>query len=164
MQEIAKVTSITGSNATVKVPRQEACDGCKACAVGRGTTKFLELEVKNTLNAKAGDTITLDMNTPDLLKAAGIMYGLPLLALIITSMVSYFAVFVGDDVKAGVLGLVATAITYIIIRMNEKNISKNNKFYPTMISIMDDENVSVDGLLDNEEENTFYQSQNYYDN
>lgn len=143
MQEIAEVMELREDNRVlVRVRRQESCQGCKACSMGRDNKKYMELVIDNTLNAEVGDEIYLDLDTPDVLKAAFIAYGFPLIMMVSFTMISYYLVFPEDQMIAAIVGLVGAALSFIIIRLNENRIRDNGRFFPKMISI-----VRNDGIL-----------------
>lgn len=143
MQEIGEVIEIKDDNQVlVRVQRQESCKGCKACSLGREDSKFIDLIVDNTLKAKVGDDIYLNMDTPDVLKAAAIAYVFPLVMMLTFTLVSYYVIFPENQLISSILGIVGAAISFLIIRLNENKIKSNGKFLPKMISI-----VREDGLL-----------------
>ena len=81
MQEIGVVESLNEKNGTAKVvfDRKAACDKCRMCLTANGEKMKVYVEVKNTLNAKVGDKVGVTMSDGFVLKAAFIVYLLPVI-------------------------------------------------------------------------------------
>lgn len=74
------VVKICGDTATVRIERKSACSGdCSSC--GLCENPVFEIEVLNSLNASAGDTVRLYMPTSKVYLTAFLVYMLPLLAI-----------------------------------------------------------------------------------
>lgn len=143
MREIGEVIKINEYNqALLRVTRTPSCNGCKACSMGRDDRKYIDIFVDNTLNAKIGDSIQIDMDTPDVLRAAFIAYGFPLIVMIASILLSYYLIFPQNQKIAGIVGIAAMLLSFLTIRLNEDKIRNSKKFLPKMIDIIKD-----DGLL-----------------
>lgn len=99
------------------------------------------MTAENEIGAELGDVVEIDLETMNLLSAAIIAYGLPLLALIIGILGGYYGLlFLGlsDNVSqalAALSGLTAMAVSYAAIKMNEGRIEKMKKFRPVLVGI-----------------------------
>ena len=79
MLEVGIVESVNKKRGTAKVvfDRKSACDKCRMCLTASGEKMKVYVEVKNTLGAKAGDKVGVQMSDGFVLKAAFIVYVIP---------------------------------------------------------------------------------------
>ncbi len=80
---IALETGADGRRAIVEVDKAEACPRCaagKGCGAGLVLTRSRRVEVRipSGIDLHAGDSVQLTLAPKNLLRAAGIVYGLPL--------------------------------------------------------------------------------------
>ncbi len=78
MKEVGVVHSIKGSFAIVRFQRKTACENCNMCLKPR-EEMYVELRLKNTLNAKIGDAVEVTMGQRSVLTASFIVYVIPLI-------------------------------------------------------------------------------------
>ena len=135
MQEIGVVESINEKNGTAKVvfDRKAACDKCRMCLTANGDKMKVYVEVKNTLNAKVGDKVGVTMSDGFVLKAAFIVYLLPVIlvgvGLAIFRKLSDFLLLA--VVGAGlVLGFGAGVLIDRLIRKKGTNAPQMSGVYP----------------------------------
>ena len=81
MLEIGYVESVNEKRGTARVTfdRRSACDKCKMCLSASGEKMKVYVDVKNTLQAKAGDKVGVMMSDKFVLRAAFIVYIIPVL-------------------------------------------------------------------------------------
>ena len=129
---IGLVTSVTDGTAQIRFLRGSACAHCGAClTVGDSE---MEISLPNTLNAKEGDRVAVDLSPKRVVQASLIAYAVPLVLLIAGVIIgSRFADWMGLA-----LGLVACGISYLILRFVEKKSAKSKSFQPRMTRILDD--------------------------
>ena len=79
MLEVGVVESVNEKRGTAKVvfDRKSACDKCGMCLTAKGEKMKVYVEVKNTLGAKAGDKVGVSMSDRFVLRAAFIVYVVP---------------------------------------------------------------------------------------
>ncbi len=129
---IGLVTSIKDGTAQIHFLRGSACAHCGAClSVGDSE---MEISLPNTLGAKEGDRVAVDLAPKRLVQASLIAYAVPLVLLIA-------GVFIGSryaDWAGLALGIAACGISYLILRIVEKKSAKNKSFQPHMTRILED--------------------------
>ena len=129
---IGLVTSVKDGTAQIRFLRGSACAHCGAClTVGDSE---MEISLPNTLGAKEGDRVAVDLSPKRVVQASLIAYAVPLVLLIAGVIIgSRFADWMGLA-----LGLVACGISYLILRFVEKKSAKSKSFQPRMTRILDD--------------------------
>ena len=129
---IGLVTAITDGTAQIRFLRGSACAHCGAClTVGDSE---MEISLPNTLGAKEGDRVAVDLSPKRVVQASLLAYAVPLLLLIA-------GVLIGSRIAdwAGLaLGIGACGIGYLILRIVEKKSAKKKSFQPRMTRILDD--------------------------
>ena len=80
MQQLVRVRQThEDGTATVIHVRESACSGdCHKCSGCGAAKEAILLEAKNTIGAKPGDLVTIETETGPVLKAAAVMYLLPM--------------------------------------------------------------------------------------
>ena len=136
MLEVGLVESVNEKRGTARVTfdRKSACDKCRMCLTANGEKMKVYVEVKNTLGAKVGDKVGVQMSDRFVLKAAFIVYILPVLlvgaGLAIFRKVSdliLLAVVAGGLLLGAGIGILA-----------DRLIRKKAAFAPTLVAIYDD--------------------------
>ncbi len=124
MQQLVRVKeTFDDGTATVIHVRESACSGdCHKCAGCGAAKETILLKAKNPIGAGRGDLVTLESATGPVLKAAAVMYMLPMLL--------FFAgYFVGDALwKQGALaGCLAFALAIALAVVYDRKIGKTDK-------------------------------------
>ena len=130
LRTVGTVTEINGDKAKVVFKRSKACGDCHAC-VSFGSDQA-ETELQNTLGAKVGDRVSIELHSGSVFKASLIMYGIPLVALLAGVLAGSFI----NDLCTAVFGIGAAVIAFLIIRLLEPKFRKMGKFDPQMIEIV----------------------------
>ena len=129
---IGLVTSIKDGTAQIRFLRGSACAHCGAClTVGDSE---MEISLPNTLGAKEGDRVAVDLSPKRVVQASLLAYAVPLVLLIA-------GVFIGSryaDWAGLALGVGACGLSYLILRLVEKKSAKKHSFQPRMTRILDD--------------------------
>lgn len=129
---IGIVTELVGRDAKVRFLRSSACAHCGAClTVG---SSEMEITLPNTLGAKPGDRVAVDLSPKRMVQASLLAYAVPLALLIAGVLIgSRYADWAGL-----VLGVGACGIGYLILRVVEIRSRKKKSFQPRMERILDD--------------------------
>lgn len=95
----------------------------------------------NNIGAQIGDEVEIDLENMNFMTAMLIAYGFPLVALIAGIFIGYYgllALGLSDGMSQGlgsIIGLVALAISYAVIKSKEDSIKKMRKFKPVIVGI-----------------------------
>ena len=81
MGEIGQVEERDGEFIKVRMPRQKACEKCRACATSL-QGEFMQMRAQNACDADIGDWVSIDLDRGFFLRAVLIMYGAPMLTLL----------------------------------------------------------------------------------
>ncbi|MCT4565459.1 MAG: SoxR reducing system RseC family protein [Maledivibacter sp.] len=141
MKREGKVIGVNKENATVKLMRHAACGDCGACHMGEEKMN-MQIEAINTAGADIGDKVVVDMETQDVLTAAFIAYGMPLIMLVIGIAGGKF-IFEMMKIQKNIellsfgMGLVLMGITFFRIRKNENKFKESKKYISKIIDIIE---------------------------
>lgn len=121
--ERARVLRVAGDTAWVQCESQAGCARCAAgegCGGGlfarllRGRLQELPVALAGSDVVHAGDGVLIGLSTSAVQRASFLMYGLPLLALILGSLAGDFAL--GNDAAALLGGVIAAAGAFAYAR------------------------------------------------
>ncbi|MBQ7713014.1 MAG: SoxR reducing system RseC family protein [Clostridia bacterium] len=135
MLEVGFVESVNEHRGTAKVvfDRKSACDKCRMCLTASGEKMKVYVEVKNTLGAKVGDKVGVTMSDRFVLRAAFIVYVVPVL--LVGAGLAIFR-------KLGDLLLLAVVAVCLLLGIGvgifaDRMIRKRSAFAPTLSAIYD---------------------------
>jgi len=116
MVEEGIVKEVRSGKIIVNVERRAACGSCKAC--GMTETSAMEIEFANTIGAKVGDKVRLDINDAVFWKGVILFYGAPLAALM-------FGIWAGREIWAAeiasaIAGISAMALVFFLVSKGSK--------------------------------------------
>ncbi|WP_461206508.1 SoxR reducing system RseC family protein [Clostridium sp. DL1XJH146] len=140
MLETGVVTKIVNKEASVQFIRKSGCgENCNSCKM-ECNANFVTVEVKNTLNAKVGDNVKVEMKNSSFNKMMFFAYGLPLIMLVIGSVIGY-SVFkslgnVNYELYAFIIGMAFFGVSYIILNKFNKKVKNNDEYGVIMKEIM----------------------------
>lgn len=129
MIEKGIVSDLKDGKLIISTRRRSACGSCKACGMKEGRDMSLELD--NTIDARVGDIVNIELDDLVILKGTFLFYGVPLVGLMA-------GLFLGkilfEKVKAGVpTELLATLLGFFFMIMAylavKRRGSFNNKRY-----------------------------------
>ncbi len=135
MTEDGIVTSINNNLVTVQMEKGDQCKECNICeTIGGG---FRCIEALNTLNAKAGDRVRVEIEPKTMLTSSFLVFILPLIFLVV-------GYFIGSSLGAesasegyGILGgLLFLALSFVVVKYLDKYKSKNQQTYAKVIELL----------------------------
>ena len=149
MKEIGVVHKIKGSFATVRFERKTACENCNMCLKPRDEM-YVELRLKNSLNANIGDKVEVTMGKKAVLTSSFIVYVMPLIVMAIVLGITYkMELWISLLSSLGSL-----VISYIGVALIDRLIiRKKANYLPIMTDIIndkDDEIVNTKNKFDEE--------------
>ncbi len=141
MAEIGQVTEVKSESVVVRLFRQEACAKCGACTAGL-ESKDMFIEANNICHATEKDWVEIYLEETNFIKAVGIMYGLPLIGLLLGVVIGTFALSGLSngmhDLVSFIFGLVGAGIVYVVIHLNESKF-KTKRYRPKAVRIVTEE-------------------------
>lgn len=143
MKQQGVITNILdNNNAMVLVKRHYSCEGCNACKMGT-EEKTLEIEAINRINATIGEVVAVDMEHQNVLKAAFIIYALPLITLILGISLSMKVLgqmgINNSELFSALIGFVFMGITFLLIRQNDSKFRSTDEYIPVITEIIESE-------------------------
>lgn len=149
MKEVGVVHKIKGSFATVRFERKTACENCNMCLKPRDEM-YVELRLKNSLNANIGDKVEVTMGQKAVLASSFIVYVMPLIVMATVLGITYkMELWISLLSSLGSL-----VISYIGVALIDRLIiRKKANYLPIMTDIIndkDDEIVNTNNKFDEE--------------
>ena len=131
------VDSIT---AKIKMQKHSACASCGKCASSTDK-KDIIVEVDNTLGAKVGDYVEVNMDSVNVIKAASIIYIIPLIALLGGTILSYkilsfFDISFNIEIISGCMGVLLTILSYLAIKSRDFKFRQSRNYIPVITKVI----------------------------
>ena len=146
MQEIGRVEKIDKRNyATVVFPRKQACEHCQMCFQTKDSMR-VSVRVHNTLNAKVGDNVAVDMSERIVLKSAFVVYLIPVLLVLAALLITRSL----DERMQIIAFFVALATSIIIDVIVEKVFRKKRKTIAVISAIVNNDNICSSDNAEND--------------
>lgn len=138
MPERGRVVELKNSSALVEMDYySEACANCGVCTFVKDSGKMV-MEVSNSLGAKIGDIVTIELEAKNLILAAFIVYILPLIFFFVGYGI--FSLFLKKPFSpegAGIIGgIVFTIFAYFLIRKIDRSAKISRRFEPRIYAII----------------------------
>lgn len=132
MQETGTVVEISGDRARIEFSRTSACGSCRACHFSQdGKTVFMEVSSGGKM--EKGDRVRMALESRAVMKAAAILYLIPLAGIIAgvaaAQVAGAPAIF---QLLAGITGALAGGL---IVRVIDKKIGRRNEYVPRIVEI-----------------------------
>ena len=134
MEEKAVVLEVKDKEAKVKIERSKSCRGCGLCFLNPGGMMITEVE--DPIGVKVGDRVKVELPDKDFLKAAFILYLVPIFGLIIGA-------FIGSNFnsqKTGILGIfggfIGLALSFVFIHYYDRKIGSQKSLTPRITKII----------------------------
>lgn len=136
MREEGNVTKVEGNYAYVLVKRHSACGKCKACELGMGDRKEIEIKALNKQDAKLDDKVVLEIGSPDILKAAFIVYMIPLICFALGWLISWLLGIKDEMVNLSV-GLGFMVVAFVFVKAIDKKMEATKKYEPLIVEVLE---------------------------
>lgn len=131
----AIVLAVDGAVAKIKVARHLSCENCGACP---GSAAMV-IDALNHVNARPGQKVLVSMKEVNMVKAAFIVYILPLLALFAGMAVGGYiaAFFIVDPIWGQVIGAVSAFLFSVYyVRHIDRQAGRDAAQKPVIIKIL----------------------------
>lgn len=131
---------VDGTTAKIKMQKHSACAACGKCASSTDK-KDIIVEVDNNIGAKVGDYVEVNMDSVNVIKAAAIVYIVPLIALLGGTIVSYVIfnfidIGMNKEVLSGFIGIVLTIISYLLIKSKDRKFRESRNYIPIITKVI----------------------------
>lgn len=133
MKQTGVVTAVSGKKATVRFTRSDACGHCNACFRLGGNEA--DIEIENSLGAKTGDIVAIELHGKSVFKASAIVYGIPVIALVAGAAIGS----IWGELYTALAAVLFAAGSFFILRALEPKFSRMNEFKPRMTDIITQE-------------------------
>lgn len=139
------VEIVDNITAKIKMQKHSACASCGKCASSTDK-KDIVVEVDNTIGAKVGDYVEVNMEAVDVVKAASIVYIVPLVALLGGTIVSYgilqyINISFNKELISAIVGICITALSYVCIKKKDNEFRKSRKYIPVITKVVNQINI-----------------------
>lgn len=136
---------VDGTTAKIKMQKHSACAACGKCA-SSADKKDIIVEVDNNIGAKVGDYVEVNMDSVNVIKAAAIVYIVPLIALLGGTIISYgilnfIDIGMNKEVLSGFIGIVLTAISYLLIKSKDRKFRESRNYIPIITKVINTINI-----------------------
>ncbi|MDK2564661.1 SoxR reducing system RseC family protein [Romboutsia sedimentorum] len=134
------VEIVDKKTAKLKMQRHSACASCGKCAT-TSEKKDIVVEVDNAIGAQVGDKVKVNMETVNVLKAAAIVYTVPLIALLIGTIATYFIlnlskINVDIEVVSGSVGIGLMLLSFVVLKLNDSKFSESREYIPVVTEVL----------------------------
>jgi sigma-E factor negative regulatory protein RseC len=141
MHRIGQITEIRGDRATIALRKHAACGDCGACQIGEENME-MTTEAINDIQAPVGAFVEIDMADQDVLKAAFIVYLLPLMVMLSGIAVTFFLVNsfapqLNPEILGISVGVIGMILTYLVIRLVEDKTKVTDKYMAHVVKRID---------------------------
>lgn len=131
---------IDEKTAKLKMQRHSACASCGKCTT-TSEKKDIVVEVDNSIGAKLGDRVAVNMESMNVLKAVGIAYIFPLISLLIGTIGTYYVLQLIENTKnieviSSTVGIIIMLISFFILRKNDNKFRKSRQYIPIITKII----------------------------
>lgn len=131
---------IDEKTAKLKMQRHSACASCGKCTT-TSEKKDIVVEVDNSIGAKLGDRVAVNMESMNILKAVGIAYIFPLIGLLIGTIGTYYVLQFIENTKnieviSSTVGIIIMLISFFILRKNDNKFRKSRQYIPIITKII----------------------------
>ena len=141
MEEVGTIKSTDGLFAVVSVPRKSSCEGC-TLNICKPDEQVMEIEALNAAKAGVGQKVRVVMKSYSYMKSAGIVYGIPALALVLGAVVgkelfSRYLPGFDPDIISAMFGFGGFILAFIVIRVWTDNAAKRTESKPVIEEILE---------------------------
>lgn len=133
------VTQTNTTLAWIKTTRSSACEACasrESCGTPGQLGKEMIVQVKNTLNVKAGDHVVIGLETKPVMMLTFLVYVVPIVALVAGALIGdqMGPVFgINPSLLAMILGFSSFGLAFLIIRRKSFQLNEKDGYKPFLV-------------------------------
>jgi sigma-E factor negative regulatory protein RseC len=142
LQEKGTVVALRGDNAIVQTQNQLSCGSCKvSSSCGNGiveqylSAKLFESELKNTIKAKVGQKVLIQISKSSVTQASLIVYFIPLLFLLSAALIS--ELIQHSENMTILMGLSGLIFGLLVTKYYNHKWLKNELYLPKIVCLLD---------------------------
>ena len=135
MREMGVVTALEGNFAVVTVDKKDECSKCGMCLFPKNASS-IDFRVKNKLNAKVGDKVTIENKGETKLLGAILAFLVPLILIGVSALITFTLIKI--EIFMLVLSVILIALWYTILAIIDKKLKNSFRFSPQIIAIEND--------------------------
>ncbi len=138
VSEIGRVAKVNKGHVCVEIEKRSACADCHAgCVCDLGKSVML-IDASDPIGVHENDTVQLSIPTESALRASFVVYGIPLIALILGVLAGeYLGKVFGITTILEVLGgFVALGIALIFVKLYDNVFRQNRKNQPVITKVI----------------------------
>ncbi|WP_308534040.1 SoxR reducing system RseC family protein [uncultured Peptoniphilus sp.] len=137
MEKLGIVKEVIGNKLYVEFTRDSACgESCATCTAKCAESKTEVLEIDNLINAKKGEVVEIISKPQNILSYFLLVYGLPLLLMLLAISLSYYFLSKTNlknfEVLSFFIGFGSLIPSYLIIRFIDRKNAKAKDSYITL--------------------------------
>ncbi len=132
MREIGKVIKTHGKSADVEIDKKDECSKCGLCVFPKGASKTV-ISANNGINAKVGDTVTIETQKEGKFLSAMLVFLVPLLLIGLAVLINYL--FINVEIWMLILSVIFIVLWYTILAIIDKKFKDKGNFSPKIVSI-----------------------------
>ena len=134
MKEVGLVVSRDKNYAQVKVDKKDECSKCGMCLFPKGADGAY-FHAENTLGAKEGDIVQIELGSNGNLIGAILVFLVPLILIGLSALITYL--IIKNEIYMLVLGVGSVVVWFVILALIDKKIGKSKTFSPKIIKIIE---------------------------
>ncbi|MDL1969372.1 MAG: SoxR reducing system RseC family protein [Candidatus Desulfofervidaceae bacterium] len=137
-EEIGTVVETWNQKAKVMVKRSSECERCKASGLcGMLNKQYMVLEAENPLGAKKGQKVVVSLTSEEELKAAFIVYGIPVIGFFIGALLGCW-LNIGNNQNLSVFffSILFLVLAFGGVKIYSKRYEHTSFFKPVVTNIL----------------------------
>lgn len=133
MTEQGLVTAVSEKHATVKVDKKDECSKCGMCLFPKNANS-VDFYAENTVGAKEGDSVIIDVSGGGKLLGAILVFLIPLILIGVSALINYF--FINVEIWILILSVIFIVLWYTILAVIDKKLKKTKVFCSKIVQIV----------------------------
>jgi len=130
MDEEAVVLEVKDKKAKIEIKRSKSCRGCGLCSLN--PDGMMVAEIEDTIGVKVGDRVQVEIPDKDFLKAAFILYLVPVIGLITGALIgSKFNPHM--SILGGFIGIV---LSFVFVRYYDRKMGRQKGLHSRISKVL----------------------------